>query len=245
LQEEESHDVGGTAVQLGSDVLRGRAALDDDLAVGHRALLGCHVVIWVGSSSSTLRRRRRVTLRWSREDPRCRDWAVHRVRRHPARAARGCAGTCPGESAAGPPGRTSDHRCARTGIGSSTHRTWAAGSAGAPGADIGSARAGGGGIGRPVELMGRPGRRRDRSTGGTQRASRRSNRPSALARDHAAWDEWSSGRRVRRCAWARASRRLRTTLVRPGLRRAPGDWGRLGRRGVDGVRAPSAALATR
>src|SRR5674476_1679945 len=30
---------------------------------GTGALLGCHVVIWVGSSSSTLRRRRRVVFR--------------------------------------------------------------------------------------------------------------------------------------------------------------------------------------
>src|SRR5487761_2244205 len=31
---------------------------------GTGALLGCHVDIWVGASSSTLRRRRRVALRW-------------------------------------------------------------------------------------------------------------------------------------------------------------------------------------
>ena len=36
LEEQEANDVRGAAVELGSDVLRRRAALDDDLAVGHR-----------------------------------------------------------------------------------------------------------------------------------------------------------------------------------------------------------------
>ena len=36
LQEQEANDVGGAAIQLGSDVLGGRAALDDDLPLGHR-----------------------------------------------------------------------------------------------------------------------------------------------------------------------------------------------------------------
>ena len=35
LQEEESHDVGGAAIELRSDVLGGRTAFDDDFTVGH------------------------------------------------------------------------------------------------------------------------------------------------------------------------------------------------------------------
>ncbi len=36
LEEQEAHDVAGTAVQLGPEVAGGRAPLDDDLALGHR-----------------------------------------------------------------------------------------------------------------------------------------------------------------------------------------------------------------
>ena len=35
LEEQEAHDVRGAAVELGSDVARGRAALDDDFTVGY------------------------------------------------------------------------------------------------------------------------------------------------------------------------------------------------------------------
>ena len=43
LQQQEAHDVTGAAVELGPEVARGRAALDDDLALGHgrrRGLVG-------------------------------------------------------------------------------------------------------------------------------------------------------------------------------------------------------------
>ena len=94
LQEEESHDVGGTAIELRSDVFRGRAALDDDLAVGDgqaarlpRRHLGRLELFDVAAATS-----RGLALRSART-ARCRDWVVHRGSDHPERRSRRCTGT--------------------------------------------------------------------------------------------------------------------------------------------------------
>ena len=133
---------------------------------GTGALEGCQVVIWVGSSSSTLRRRRRVVLRW---EPRGPSGAA------PGGSAAARAGPAPApgrrrgairRSRRRAPGRESAHRgAARWRDGRSSgedHRGRPGGrrrsaSGGARRAAAGwdgrsrcSGRPGGGGIGRPV-----------------------------------------------------------------------------------------------
>jgi hypothetical protein len=122
--------------------------------------LGCHVVIWVGSSSSTLRRRRRVALRWDPLGP-----PVPRLGGPPRPGAPGAPvvgapGREPGNPPPAPPGRD---------VGPPGREGGPPGRAligrGPPGPvgrpveppGIGRRAPGGGGIGRPVELSGRPG----------------------------------------------------------------------------------------
>src|SRR5664280_2065994 len=111
---------------------------------GTGALLGCQVVICVGSSSSTLRRRRRVVFRWDPLGP-----PVPRPAGppRPGPAAAPVLGPPvrgppkPPPAPPGPPGREGPPVL------------------GGPPVvlDIGRRAPGGGGIGRPVELSGRPG----------------------------------------------------------------------------------------
>ena len=122
---------------------------------GTGALLGCQVVIWVGSSSSTLRRRRRVTLRCEPRGP------PPPLAGPPLRLAP--AGTppvgAPGRAALKPPPGREDPPVrgapvlGRALIGREPLE--GPPRLGAP--DIGRRAPGGGGIGRPEELIGRPG----------------------------------------------------------------------------------------
>src|ERR1700677_1521560 len=122
---------------------------------GTGALLGCHVVICVGSSSSTLRRRRLVTLRWDPRGPPP-PRAGPPLRLAPAGAppvgAPGRVAEKPPPGREGPPVRGAPV-LGRALMGRGPLE-------GAPRfAPVGMGRRapGGGGIGRPVELKGRPG----------------------------------------------------------------------------------------
>jgi hypothetical protein len=128
---------------------------------GTGALLGCQVVIWVGSSSSTLRRRRRVTLRCEPRGP-----PVPRLGSPPRPGPAGApvvgppvlGPPKPPPVLLGPPGR--EGAPVRGGPLEGRELMGRA----LPGPDgrpvllgIGRRAPGGGGIGRPVALMGRPG----------------------------------------------------------------------------------------
>src|ERR1035438_9276985 len=124
---------------------------------GTGRLLGCHVVICVGSSSSTLRRRRRVAFRWDPRGP-----PVPRLggppRFGPPGAPVGELGRWPGNPPPAPPGRDVGPPGREAGLGRGLMGRGPPGPHGrAPGAGIGRGGAGGGGIGRPVALIGRPG----------------------------------------------------------------------------------------
>ena len=158
LQEEEAHDVGGAAVQLRTDVFRGRAALDDDLAVrdgqaarlprGHLGRLELFDVATATSRGLTLRSARSPGAATGRTT------AV----RTTGRAAGRCTGTLARESAPGTAGTRRRSTGTRRGIRSRAHRPRATGTGGSStGAAIGRRAPGGGGIGRPVALIGRPG----------------------------------------------------------------------------------------
>jgi hypothetical protein len=127
---------------------------------GTGALLGCHVVIWVGSSSSTLRRRRRVVLRWEPRGP-----PVPRPAGPPPRPG------AVGAPVVGPPVRGPPKPVPLVPPGREGPPVRGAPVEGralmgrdppAPGArlvepGIGRRAPGGGGMGRPVALSGRPG----------------------------------------------------------------------------------------
>ena len=136
---------------------------------GTGALLGCHVVIWVGSSSSTLRRRRAVFLRCDPRGPppgppRC--GAPRPGPPAPGAPAPGPPGPPapgpPGPPVRGPlkppPGREGPPVRGAPVVGRGPP---VRGPVGAPGRPpvlgIGRRAPGGGGIGRPVALIGRPG----------------------------------------------------------------------------------------
>src|SRR5580692_6894345 len=122
---------------------------------GTGALLGCHVVICVGSSSSTLRRRRRVTLRCEpRGPPPPRAGAPPR----PAPAGAPPAGA-PGRDALKPPPPGRDGAPVRGApvLGRALIGREPLDGPLRPALGMGRRTPGGGGIGRPVALMGRPG----------------------------------------------------------------------------------------
>src|SRR5665213_1001528 len=123
---------------------------------GTGALLGCHVVICVGSSSSTLRRRRRVVLRWDPLGP------------PPPRAGAPERPTPAGAPPAGapgrvvlkppPPGREGPPVRGAPVLGRALIGRPPVGGPLRPAPPgIGRRTPGGGGIGRPVALSGRPG----------------------------------------------------------------------------------------
>src|ERR1700689_3848921 len=141
---------------------------------GTGALLGCHVVIWVGSNSSTLRRRRRVTLRCDPRGP-----PVPRLGGPPRPGAVGAPVVGPPVRGPpnpppvllGPPGRDGPPVRGAPVMGRELMGRGPPGPEGRPAAVGRGRRApGGGGMGRPVALIGRPGgggiRRPDALMGG-------------------------------------------------------------------------------
>src|ERR1700722_16068553 len=125
---------------------------------GTAALLGCQVVIWVGSSSSTLRRRRRVTLRWDPRGPPP-PRAGPPLRLAPAAGAPPPAGA-PGRDELNPPppGREGPPVRGAPVLGRAPMgRGPLEGPRPGPPLGIGRRTPGGGGMGRPEGLMGRPG----------------------------------------------------------------------------------------
>src|SRR5665213_2104067 len=125
---------------------------------GTGRLLGCHVVIWVGSSSSTLRRRRRVAFRWEPRGPPVPRLGGPPRFGPPGAPLAGAPGRCPGNPPTAPPGRDVGPPGRDAGLGRGLIGRGPPGPDGRPlGAPIGRRAPGGGGIGRPVALIGRPG----------------------------------------------------------------------------------------
>src|SRR5580693_811636 len=125
---------------------------------GTGRLLGCQVVIWVGSSSSTLRRRRRVALRCDPRGPPVPRLGGPPRFGPPGAPLVGAPGRWPGNPPPAPPGRDVGPPGRDAGFGRGLIGRGPPGPEGRePGADIGRRAPGGGGIGRPVELIGRPG----------------------------------------------------------------------------------------
>src|SRR5580704_5582947 len=126
---------------------------------GTGRLLGCHVVIWVGSSSSTLRRRRRVALRCEPRGPPVPRLGGPPRLGPPGAPLVGAPGREPAKPPPAPPGRDVGPPVREAGLGRGLIGRGPPGPEGrAPlGAPIGRRAPGGGGIGRPVALMGRPG----------------------------------------------------------------------------------------
>src|SRR5579863_8720359 len=124
---------------------------------GTGRLLGCHVVICVGSSSSTLRRRRRVALRCDPRGPPVPRLGGPPLFGPPGAPVVGAPGRCPEKPPPAPPGRDVGPPVRDAGLGRGLIGRGPPGPEGrAPGA-IGRRAPGGGGIGRPVALIGRPG----------------------------------------------------------------------------------------
>ena len=170
LKKQKTNDVRGAAIELGTHVLRGRTALDDDFAFGHRRTarlprghLGRLELFDVATSTS-----RGLSLRSPRS---------------PGAATRRCAATGRRRCVAvDPPVRAPPKPVDEPGRdGAPVRGAFVEGRAlmgrdppapgarlGAPGA-MGRRAPGGGGMGRPMALMRAPGRRRNGTTRGTER----------------------------------------------------------------------------
>ncbi len=213
---------------------------------GTGRLLGCHVVIWVGSSSSTLRRRRRVALRWDPRGPPVPRLGGPPRFGPPGRALAGAPGRWPGNPPPAPPGREVGPPVREAGFGRGLIGRGPPGLDGrASGAHIGRRAPGGGGIGRPVALIGRPGGggigRPVELSGGRVDGDRP---PPASPETERCVGRIVVGPLGDACASARASRSGRD-CARPWAPRRPGRTGASVAGASDVAAAGSAALVTR